>query len=99
MTPQIANLCLQPPDLRLEACDVFREGVDGALLLIWLGRPVECVAAESFFKEPEEGVRPLQVGLVDPPGHRVGQVQGHGAFPSQEEKARHQERKCYTADQ
>jgi hypothetical protein len=56
------------------------------LLLVRVGRAVECVAAESFFKEPEESARPLEVSLIDPPGHRVGQSQGHGSLLSRKKR-------------
>ena len=82
MPAQVANLRLQPPDLRLEPSDLVGEGVDGALLLVRLRRAVERLPAKGFFKEPEERRRPLQVALVDPPGHRVGQAQGHRLLPS-----------------
>lgn len=66
---QVANLSLQPPDLRLELPDLIGECVDGALLLVRLGRAVDGVAAEGVFKEPEERVGTLQVSLVNPPRH------------------------------
>jgi hypothetical protein len=69
MPAQIARFGLEPPDLRLELPDLLGEGVDGALLLVRLGRPVEGMAAEGIFKESEESARPLQVSLVDPPRH------------------------------
>ena len=60
--------------------------VDGALLLVRLGQPVEGVAAEGIFEESEESARPLKVSLVNPPGHRVGQLQGHSSLPSEKER-------------
>jgi hypothetical protein len=70
MPTQVARFGLEPPDLRHELLDLLGEGVDGALLLVRLGRPVEGVAAEGVFKESEESARPLKVGLVNPPGHQ-----------------------------
>ena len=59
MPAQVARFSLEPLVLRLELPDLLGEGVDGALLLVWLGRPVECVAAEGVFKEPKECARTL----------------------------------------
>jgi hypothetical protein len=73
MPAQITNLSLQPPDLRLELPDLLGEGVDGVLLMVRVGRPVKSLLPEGFFEEPEESAWPLQVGLVDPPRHRIRQ--------------------------
>jgi len=86
MSAQVAKLSSQPPDLRLELSNLLGEGVDGALLLVRLWRAVECVVPEGLFKEPEESARPLKVGLIDPPGHRVGQSQGHGSLFSRKKR-------------
>jgi hypothetical protein len=66
--------------------DLLGEGIDGALLLVRVWRAVEYVAAEGFFKEPEESTRPLKVSLVNPPGHRVGQLQGHSSRTSEKKR-------------
>jgi hypothetical protein len=47
------------------------------LLLIRIGPTVERLPTESLFKELDEGTRPTQVSMVDPPGHGVGQLAGH----------------------
>ena len=86
MPAQVAGLSLQPLDLRFELCDVFGQGVDGALLLVRVWRAIECVAAEGVLKESEESVRPLQVSLIDPPRHRVGQLQGHSSLPLEKKR-------------
>ena len=41
---------------------------------------------EGLFKGPEESTRPLEISLVDPPGHRVGQSQGHGSLLSRKKR-------------
>jgi hypothetical protein len=86
MPAQVADFCLQPLVLRLELLDLLGEGVDNALLLVRVGRAVECVAAEGIFKEPEESTRPMKVSLVNPPRHRAGQLQGHSSLPSEKKR-------------
>src|ERR1051326_7375741 len=58
------------------------ERVDLALLLVRIGRAVESLSGESFFKEPEECVWPLKPSLVDLKSHPSGQVRRHRALPS-----------------
>jgi hypothetical protein len=83
MSAQVTHFGLEPLVPRLELPDLLGEGIDSALLLVGVGRAVECVATESLFEEPEQSARPLQVGLINPPRHRVGQSQGQdAALPS-----------------
>lgn len=69
MVAQLADLRLQLLDLRREPRDVVGQRVDGALLLIRVGWTVECLPPKGRFKEPEEGARPTEVGLIDLPRH------------------------------
>jgi hypothetical protein len=68
---QQADLCLQLLNLRLELDDVRRQVINRPLLLVRIGLTLEGLPPKGRFKEPEEGARPLQIGLVDLPGHRV----------------------------
>ena len=69
MPAEVADCRPEPLVPRLESPDVLGEVIDLALLLIRVGRAVECVTAEGVFEESEESARPLQIGLVDQPGH------------------------------
>jgi hypothetical protein len=86
MPAQVAGFSLKPLILRLELSDLLGQGVDGALLLVRVWRAVERVAAEGIFKESEESPRPLKVSLVNPLGHRAGQLQGHSSLPSEKKR-------------
>jgi hypothetical protein len=68
-------------DLRLEAPELLGERLDGALLLVRVGRPVESLPPEIFFKEPEECVWPLEPSLMDMKGHPSRQVRRHVRSP------------------
>jgi hypothetical protein len=59
-------------DLRLELSEVFGQSLNLAPLhgRVWL--TVERESPEGIFKDPEEGMRPSQVGLVDLPVHGIG---------------------------
>ena len=74
---EFAGLGLQPLDLRREPPDLFGQGINGVLLLVWVGRAGECLPTKGLFKKPEEGVRPTEVGLIDLPGHGIGQLRRH----------------------
>ncbi len=93
---QLSQLGLKALNLRLKLPDVFGERLDGALLHVRVWRAVKSQLATSLFKEPEESAWPSEVSLVDLPGHGVGQLRRHYALPSNQKKARHLERKCYT---
>jgi hypothetical protein len=60
------------------------QGLDLPLLLVGIGRTAERRLPKGRFKEREEGARANQVGLIDLPGHGVGQLRRHSALPSEE---------------
>ncbi|MGB7925195.1 MAG: hypothetical protein WCF57_18290 [Pyrinomonadaceae bacterium] len=85
---QLTILFLQSFDLRLELFYVRGQVINLALLLIGLRLAVECEPTKGIFKEAEEGVWPAQVGLIDLPGHGIGQLRRHRARSLQKRKSK-----------
>ena len=59
---RLAQRGFKPGDLTLEATDIFRERVNGALLRVRVGRAVDGSRTQGLFEESKHGGRPARVG-------------------------------------
>jgi hypothetical protein len=80
---QVADLGLKPLELQLEPPDVRGQVIELLLLLVSVGHPVESLLTEGLCKEPEEGMRAAEIGLVDLPVHGIRQLRGHDSPTSE----------------